>query len=38
MSSEHKLAKDGKFTANKDVAEDARRLDKIYVYFKEVQH
>ena len=31
ISAEHKLAKDCKFTGNKDDAEDARRLDKIDV-------
>ena len=35
MNAEHKLVKDGKFTGNKDDAEDAHRLDKIDVYFKE---
>ena len=34
-SPENKLANDGKFTGNKDDTEDARRLDKIDVYFKE---
>ena len=37
MSAEHKLAKDGKLTGNKDDAEDARGLDKINVYFKEAR-
>ena len=32
---EHKLAKDCKFTGNKDNVDDQRRLDKIDVYFKQ---
>ena len=35
MNIEHKVAKDGKFTANNDDGEAARRLDKIDVYFNE---
>ena len=35
MNIEHKVVKDGKFTANNDDAEAARRLDKIDVYFNE---
>ena len=31
IRAEHKIAIDGKFTGNKDDAEDARRLDKIDV-------
>ena len=34
ITAEHKLAKDGNFTGNKD-AEDQHQLDKIYIYFKE---